>query len=928
MYNCYTTYGTFQIVLNEQNSIVENHLTNKPYCGWQGNQATQGVHNIDGTVAFTATGRNCTDWTTMNESTRFVPAGITWYAGGYPGGTVAGYGDTIMVNPTVTTTYTAVVNTCGGGSATDDVVVTVVDPTFSYSSGSYCQSDPNPAPVITQPGGTFSALPAGLVFVSTSTGTIDLPASTTGTYTVKYTISSPITCTYSQTVTINPVPAPPAPITPFVTRCGPGDVTFSVVQLPGEDINWYDAPVGGTQYPFTGGTVTTTVMVSTHFYAEAVTGGTTCTSLTRTDISVTVYPVPVITDTILAFTVCSGDTARIYPQSSVPGSVFTWTATASSPNLSGYSDGTGLSIIQKLLNSGTTFETVTYSVFATANGCNSDTVDFTVTVKPFFDVVTTPPAQTICSNTSCTIALSSGMPGTTFSWTATGSSPNVSGYSAGTGTVIAQNLVNTGTVMETVTYRVVPVAIGCIGDTGIAVVTVRPYPDLSNSPPAKSICNNTATNIILTSSIPGALFTWTAVPSSPNVTGYSDNTTNPTVFLNQTLQNTGLNIETVTYQVVPHANGCDGIQNPFTVTVYPVANVLFTPPSQTICSGQSCSIAITSGVSGATFSWTAAGSSPDVSGYSNGSGNLIQQLLTNAGFTPGTVTYTVSGTANGCPGSTASVTVTVNPVPLVTFTACNDITTLTTAQPFPLRGGIPSGGNYSGAGVNTGIFYPALAGPGPHTITYSYTNFLGCPASAPLIITVQNPLPFFCGGTLTDVRDSKQYPTVLIGTQCWMAANLDYGTPLASAQYQTDNCIPEKYCFNNNPANCTSGGGLYQWDEVMTYRNAPGIQGLCPPGWHIPAEPEWLLLFSNYINSGFAGSALKFTGYSGFDALLVGTEFMRKGWFFNGFATMIWSSAAIGTNKAWAHGMNTYNPSVSFYPSYRSNSFSARCLRD
>jgi uncharacterized protein (TIGR02145 family) len=161
-----------------------------------------------------------------------------------------------------------------------------------------------------------------------------------------------------------------------------------------------------------------------------------------------------------------------------------------------------------------------------------------------------------------------------------------------------------------------------------------------------------------------------------------------------------------------------------------------------------------------------------------------------------------------------------------------------------------------------------------------------------------------------------------------MAANLDYGTPLASAQYQTDNCIPEKYCFNNNPANCTSGGGLYQWDEVMTYRNAPGIQGLCPPGWHIPAEPEWLLLFSNYINSGFAGSALKFTGYSGFDALLVGTEFMRKGWFFNGFATMIWSSAAIGTNKAWAHGMNTYNPSVSFYPSYRSNSFSARCLRD
>ena len=46
------------------------------------------------------------------------------------------------------------------------------------------------------------------------------------------------------------------------------------------------------------------------------------------------------------------------------------------------------------------------------------------------------------------------------------------------------------------------------------------------------------------------------------------------------------------------------------------------------------------------------------------------------------------------------------------------------------------------------------------------------------------------------------------------------------------------------------------------------------------------------------------------------------------FATLFWSSTPHGKDKAWAHGMNIHNPSVSYYPSKRNNAFPVRCLKD
>jgi uncharacterized protein (TIGR02145 family) len=145
---------------------------------------------------------------------------------------------------------------------------------------------------------------------------------------------------------------------------------------------------------------------------------------------------------------------------------------------------------------------------------------------------------------------------------------------------------------------------------------------------------------------------------------------------------------------------------------------------------------------------------------------------------------------------------------------------------------------------------------------------------------------------------------------------------------QRDNCIPEKYCYGDNPSNCTALGGMYQWDELMKYAVNKGAQGFCPPAWHVPTEADWNALFTFYISNGFAGSPLKYTGYSGFNAFLSGTRFNNVQWDFSNFAVMFWSSTAHYTRKAWAHGMNTFNPSVSLYPSHRNNGFFVRCIKD
>ncbi len=72
---------------------------------------------------------------------------------------------------------------------------------------------------------------------------------------------------------------------------------------------------------------------------------------------------------------------------------------------------------------------------------------------------------------------------------------------------------------------------------------------------------------------------------------------------------------------------------------------------------------------------------------------------------------------------------------LVDYTEQNP-NVLSNANPFNLSPGIPAGGTYSGDGIIGTSFHPTLAGPGPHVITYTFTDANGCTQSDSSIINV------------------------------------------------------------------------------------------------------------------------------------------------------------------------------------------------
>ncbi len=220
--------------------------------------------------------------------------------------------------------------------------------------------------------------------------------------------------------------------------------------------------------------------------------------------------------------------------------------------------------------------------------------------------------------------------------------------------------------------------------------------------------------------------------------------------------------------------------------------------------------------------------------------------------------------------------------------------------------------------------------------------------------------PFECGGTLVDSRDGKTYATVLIGTQCWMAENLNIGIRINSTQggyQQQNNGTIEKYCYANNEANCDIYGGLYEWPEAMQYVTTEGAQGICPVGWHIPTDNEWKIL-EGTVDSQYpvgdpewdgtgwrgldAGGNLKeegtshwnspntgATNSSGFTGLPGGYRSRYSGSFGHlGYYGYFWSSSQNDAFIAWLRYL-VYNSAYVYRHYYfKEYGFSVRCLKD
>src|SRR5680860_995413 len=263
-----------------------------------------------------------------------------------------------------------------------------------------------------------------------------------------------------------------------------------------------------------------------------------------------------------------------------------------------------------------------------------------------------------------------------------------------------------------------------------------------------------------------------------------------------------------------------------------------------------------------------------------------------------------------------------------------------------------SGTTQSGSVLTAGALTPSGA-----TVAYqwqsattsggSYTNIAGATASTYTLVAgdwskyikVVATATGSYSGTQTSaasavVSDPANWLT--IGTQTWAKYNLNVGTMITGVTEQADNSTLEKYCYDDNGSNCTTYGGLYQWDEAMQYVTTEGAQGICPAGSHIPSDNDIKILEMQLGMSqaqadavGWRGTdqgtKLKPGGSSGLNFLLGGYR-LAAGTF--GDLTVdayAWPSSESGTNALF-RVLYSGNVTVGRSVIAKTTGFPVRCL--
>lgn len=400
----------------------------------------------------------------------------------------------------------------------------------------------------------------------------------------------------------------------------------------------------------------------------------------------------------------------------------------------------------------------------------------------------------------------------------------------------------------------------------------------------------------------------------------------------------------------PCSTGSPATSNAITVIVNPSLPVSVTVAASAnpVCSGTQVTFTATPVNGGTTpvYQWKVNGNNVGTSSptfaYVPVNGDNVKCVVTSSLLcvtgNPAT-SNTVVMTVNPQLVASVSIVASANPVPpstSVTYTAT------------PVNGGTTPSYQWKVNGANVGTNSPTYTYTPNNNdavqvvMTTSITTCItGSPASSNIItMSVVPGVP--CPGVPTVTHGGKVYNTVLIGTQCWFKENLDIGNMINSSTAQTNNSVIEKYCYNNDAANCAVYGGLYQWNEMMQYVTTAGAQGICPTGWHIPTETEFLAL-ADYLGGYLAaGGKLKETGTThwltpnygatnttGFTAIPGGYYYASNNTFtYITRYTYYWSSTQETANDAWFRSIGYFSTSFGRYQSYKTTGNSVRCLKN
>ena len=362
---------------------------------------------------------------------------------------------------------------------------------------------------------------------------------------------------------------------------------------------------------------------------------------------------------------------------------------------------------------------------------------------------------------------------------------------------------------------------------------------------------------------------------------------------------------------------------------------------------------------------TAAWSILSGAGGSLGTANAPATTFAGVRGSSYTLRYSIS---NACGSSADTVAVSLAPTTTPANAGPDQLsltgTTATLAANAPAAGETGAWSMVAGSGGS-------LSGSNNPTTTFTK----GTDSAYTLVWTITGP----CGGTNDTVNllfpapvgtacgqaviyAGETYPTVQIGTQCWFAKNLNVGTMISSGN-QTNNGTMEKYCYNNDPANCSTYGGLYQWAEAVQYQSGASsstspnpaftgnVRGICPTGWHLPSDAEYCTLTTFLhasancsvigTSSSIAGGLLKSTSglwrtspnsgatnSSGFSALPGGYRNSNGTFFHLGISTIFWSSSESSSTFAIFRSLYFGNAHIERYTANKNDGFSARCTQD
>ena len=236
-------------------------------------------------------------------------------------------------------------------------------------------------------------------------------------------------------------------------------------------------------------------------------------------------------------------------------------------------------------------------------------------------------------------------------------------------------------------------------------------------------------------------------------------------------------------------------------------------------------------------------------------------------------------------------------------------------------------------------------------LTEGYLNLLDIVAYQDSLLTAQQGGDQSDGdGTTTNwtcgdpvIYGFYDYATILIGDQCWFTENLrttvyadSTGIPhITGNDTWTDLAFGALCNYDNNEGNVAIYGRLYNWHAVNS------ASGLCPSGWHVPTDGEWMELEDFIASQGFSGTegtALKSTaGWVnngngtddfGFSALPGGVRNYYHGTFGSAGDFGYWWSSSPDGDDAWVRSVDSYRSDIyrsDFSPGY---GLSVRCLKD